>query len=65
MKKLLEVMKADKWMTAIVIVTLVIIILGWSGMLCLGRVHGNSMMPSFLMAIILFYLNGLHLKTKM
>jgi signal peptidase I len=48
MKKLLEVMKADKWMTAIVIVTLVIIILGWSGMLCLGRVHGNSMMPSFL-----------------
>jgi len=48
MKKLLEVMKADKWMTAIVIVTLVIIILGWSGMLCLGRVQGNSMMPSFL-----------------
>ena len=41
-------MKADKWMTAIVIVTLVIIILGWSGMLCLGRVQGNSMMPSFL-----------------
>lgn len=48
MKKLLEVMKADKWMTAIVIVTLVIVILGWSGMLCLGRVQGNSMMPSFL-----------------
>lgn len=48
MKKLLEVMKADKWMTAIVIVTLVIIILVWSGMLCLGRVQGNSMMPSFL-----------------
>lgn len=54
-------MKADKWMTAIVIVTLVIIILGWSGMLCLGRVHGNSMMPSFLGGmVILFYLNGLH-----
>ena len=58
-------MKADKWMTAIVIVTLVIIILGWSGMLCLGRVHGNSMMPSFLDGDYIILSKWVHLKTKM